>query len=61
MAAYLAPQQAQRIQLQQQLEKDLSESQADIYVLSARELTSGSQCSDMKENHNHKLRLHIKH
>lgn len=39
MAAYLAPQQAQRIQLQQQLEKDLSESQADIYVLSARELT----------------------
>ncbi len=39
MTAYLAQQQAQRIQLQQQLEKDLAESQADIYVLNARELT----------------------
>lgn len=39
MTAYLAQQQAQRIQFQQQLEKDLAESQADIYVLNARELT----------------------
>jgi len=39
MTAYLALQQAQRVQFQQQLEKDLAESKADIYVLNARELT----------------------
>ena len=39
MTAYLAHQQAQRFLFQQQLEKDLAESQADIYVLNARELT----------------------
>ncbi|MBZ9610522.1 hypothetical protein [Rheinheimera maricola] len=39
MTAYLAHQQAQRFLYQQQLEKDLAESQADIYVLNARELT----------------------
>lgn len=39
MTAYLAQQQAQRIKFEQQLEKDLTESQSDIYVLNARELT----------------------
>ncbi len=39
MTAYLAQQHAQRVHFQQQLEKDLAESKADIYVLNARELT----------------------
>jgi hypothetical protein len=39
MTAYLAQQQTKHILFQQQLEKDLAQSQADIDVLNARELT----------------------